>query len=217
MEELPPPPSVELPKHGFLGSGIFLLIFFILTPVALAASTFTLMTISEKNSLQQQEKVLAAQDAARHVPKYTNIFSASENVIPNISAKAEVADARVEIVRQYLLRYDSPLAPYAETLVAAADRNQLDFRLTTAIAQQESNLCKKIPPGTYNCWGWGIHSRGTLGFISFEEGIETVSRGLKENYIDKGYTTPDVIMTKYTPSSNGSWANGVNQFMAEME
>jgi hypothetical protein len=217
MNELPPPPPVELPKHGFLGSGIFLLAFFILTPVALAITTFTLMTVSEKNTIRQQEQVLAAQDAVRHVPKYANIFSSSGNTVPSISAKAEVGDARVEIIRQYLQYYNSPLLPYAEVLVSEADKNQLDFRLTTAIAQQESNLCKKIPPGSYNCWGWGIHSAGTLGFRSYEEGIKIVSKGLKENYIDKGYTTPEVIMTKYTPSSNGSWANGVNQFMFEMQ
>lgn len=219
MEEgyLPPPPEVKIPKHGFLGSGVFLIIFFILTPVALLASTFALMTVSEKSTIEEQQQVLAAQDAARHVPRYTNVFAAGEEVVPNVSAEAEVGDARVEIIRQYLEQYDSPMVEHAEILVREADNNGLDFRLTTAIAQQESNLCKRIPPETYNCWGWGIHSEGTLGFISFEEGIKTVSKGLKENYVDKGYTTPDVIMTKYTPSSNGSWAKGVNQFMAEMQ
>lgn len=220
MEQLPQPPQVELPKHGFLGSGVFLLLFFVLTPIALAASTFALMTISEKNTIEQHEAVLAAQAEARHVPKYTNIFSSADTVVPNVSAEAEVGDARVELVRQYLHRYNSPLLDHPnipEVIVSEADKNQIDFRLITAIAQQESNLCKKIPPGTYNCWGWGIHSAGTLGFTSYEEGIKTVSKGLKENYINKGYTTPDMIMTKYTPSSNGSWANGVNQFMYEMQ
>ncbi len=98
-----------------------------------------------------------------------------------------------------------------------ADKYSLDFRLITAIAQQESNLCRIIPPGSHNCWGWGIHSESNLGFSSYEEGIETVSQGLKENYIDEGLTTPDQIMTKYTPSSNGSWAHGVNTFMSVMQ
>lgn len=220
MEELPLAPEVPSPKRRYLGGGIFLLIFFILTPIALAASTFALMTITENNTIKQQEEVLAAQDAARHVPRYINIYSPAEEVVPSVSAETEIGDARVEIIRQYLENYSSPMLEYPEIpeiIVREADRNLLDFRLVTAIAQQESNLCKKIPPGTFNCWGWGIHSAGTLGFTSFEEGIKTVSRGLKEKYIDKGYTTPDLIMTKYTPSSNGSWANGVNQFMFEMQ
>jgi hypothetical protein len=56
-----------------------------------------------------------------------------------------------------------------------------------------------------------------LGFNSYSDAIETVSKGLKNNYIDEGLVTPDEIMTKYTPSSNGSWAHGVNEFMSEMK
>ncbi len=220
MDEVFPPPQVELPKRSFLGSGVFLMLFFILTPIALAVSAFSLMTVSEKSTIEKQQQVLAAQVSARNVPRYSNIYSPAESTIPKVSASVEVADARVEIINQYLKIYQSPLANVdniAEIIVSEADSNSLDFRLITAIAQQESNLCKKIPPDTFNCWGWGIHSAGTLGFSSYEEGVKTVSRGLKENYIDKGYNTPDMIMTKYTPMSNGSWANGVNQFMAEMQ
>jgi len=145
------------------------------------------------------------------------IFASLPSEIPTISGTANAADARNEIIKQYLSRYNSPLEPYANLLVTTADKYKIDFRLLTAIAQQESNLCKIIPPDSHNCWGWGIHSKGTLGFSSYEEAIDTVSKGLKEEYIDKGYTTPDQIMSKYTPLSNGSWASGVNTFLTEME
>ncbi len=65
--------------------------------------------------------------------------------------------------------------------------------------------------------GWGVHSRGTLGFSGWEEAIETVARGLREDYLDQGLVTPEQMMTKYTPLSNGSWAFGIRQFMGEME
>ena len=107
--------------------------------------------------------------------------------------------------------------PFASEIVETSDRYGLDYRLTTAIAQQESNLCKKIPPESNNCWGWGIHSRGTLGFASFSEGIDEVSRGIRKKYLDKGFLSIEEIMGKYTPLSNGSWAEGVTKFMAEME
>jgi hypothetical protein len=126
-------------------------------------------------------------------------------------------NARVEIVRQYLIKYNSPLAPYAKTIVEEADKNGLDFRLTTAIAQQESNLCKRIPAESYNCWGWGIHSRGTLGFTDFEEGVKVVSKGIRNAYINEGLITIEEIMSKYTPLSSGSWANGVTLFMSQMK
>jgi hypothetical protein len=137
--------------------------------------------------------------------------------MPTVNGYATVGDARIEIVKQYLNSYESPLEPYADQIVESSDRWGLDYRLTTAIAQKESNLCKRIPPESNNCWGWGIHSQGTLGFSSFSEGIEEVSRGIRKEYLDKGFATIEEIMGKYTPLSNGSWAEGVNKFMAEME
>ena len=109
------------------------------------------------------------------------------------------------------------MLPYVGDIIQIADYYDLDFRLTTAIAQQESNLCKKIPPGSHNCWGWGIHSRGSLGFDSYTDALDAVSKGLKFEYLDKGLSTPEEIMSKYTPLSNGSWAQGVSKFMEEME
>lgn len=125
-------------------------------------------------------------------------------------------DSRPLIIKKYLSHYNSPLAPYADYVFAVSQRYGLDYRLLVAIAQQESNLCKKIPDDSHNCWGWGIHSRGTLKFSSYEEAVLVVAKGIKERYIDKGLDTPEQIMEKYTPLSNGSWAFGVNQFMDEM-
>ena len=184
--------------------------FFILTPIALAVSAFSLLIISKPTI--SPTVVLASENTAG-----SNIFASLPEKAPSVEVTITTSDARAEIVRQYLARYNSPLEPYAEYMVNVSDENGLDFRLLAAIAQQESNLCKFSPPGTHNCWGWGIHKRGTLGFESYEEAIATVAKGLKENYLDKGYVTVEHIMTKYTPSSPGSWAAGVTQFMAEME
>lgn len=140
--------------------------------------------------------------------------------VKGISTTVEAEDARKEIVTKFLERHDSPLTPYdyfGEYIVDIADKYQIDYRLLPAIAMQESNLCKKIPEGSYNCLGFGIHARGTLGFDSYEANFERAARELKANYIDIGLTTPEQIMTKYTPSSNGSWANSVNQWITEME
>lgn len=134
--------------------------------------------------------------------------------------EARTSDGRVDIVANFLSRYKSPLQPYdkyAQVLVSAADRYGLDYRLLPAIMMQESNLCKTADPAIHNCLGFGIHKRGTLAFDSYEASFDRAAREIKENYIDIGLTTPEQIMTKYTPSSNGSWANSVNQWIAEME
>lgn len=140
-------------------------------------------------------------------------------VVQGIETTIEVEDARASVVANFLERHNSPLEPYdhfGQVFVDIADRYEFDFRLLPAIAMQESNLCKKIPENSYNCLGFGIHERGTLKFDSYEANFERAGRELKLNYIDQGRSTPEEIMRKYTPSSDGSWANSVNQWMSEM-
>jgi hypothetical protein len=127
------------------------------------------------------------------------------------------ADARPIIIKKYLEKYNSPLVPYSDLIFEASQKYGLDYRLIVAIAQQESNLCKKAPENCFNCWGVGIHSRGTMCFDSYPKGIKWFARYLKEEYIDKGMNTPEEMMPKYCPLSNGSWAFGVNQFMNELK
>lgn len=131
------------------------------------------------------------------------------------SVKSE--DAVPEIIKAYLKKYRSPLLPHADFLVSAARSYRIDPRLLVAIAQQESNLCKKIPRDSFNCWGWGVHSQGTLRFESYEAAITAVVKGLAKNYFGEGLTTPEQIMGIYTPLSDGSWAKGVQQFIDEMK
>ena len=182
--------------------------FFITTPLIIVLSFYTLFTLNSGKSGDYKSVA---------VTSTPQIFAALPDKSPSTSIKLISSDARGDILKDYLTGYNSPLSTYSYYIVNVADEYKIDFRLITAIAQQESNLCKFIPDNTYNCWGWGIHSRGTLGFNSYEEGIKTVSEGLSKEYLTKGYTTPDEIMKKYTPLSNGSWANAVNHFMQEME
>ena len=82
---------------------------------------------------------------------------------------------------------------------------------------QESTLCRAIPPNSHNCWGWGIYGNTVTRFDSYEDAIEIVAQGIKTHYLDKGLTTASKIMAKYTPSSKGSWAFGVNTFLKALE
>jgi len=127
-----------------------------------------------------------------------------------------VHDARPLTVKNYLEYYHSPLAPFYQLIFDESLRAGINPYLVVAIGQQESNLCKKIPPNCFNCWGIGIHSRGTLCYESYEQGIIQAIKYLKEEYRDKGLDTPEEMMIKYCPLSNGSWAAGVNQFLEEL-
>ncbi len=184
-------------------------IFFGLTVFVLLGSSFYLLSHSE-TAQTLKEKIKS--------PVYT-IFNAQPPVLGASSAKVTSADGKAAIIQQYLARHHSPLAPYAQKLVDEAEKHGLDWRLTTAICMQESNCGKKIPDGSYNAWGWGIHSSGSLSFETWDKAIETVTKGLKTDYIDRGLVTPEQIMTRYCPSSiakGGPWAKAVNYFMGEL-
>lgn len=130
-----------------------------------------------------------------------------------------IYDNRAEILEQFFTRYKSPLQSQAKYFVEVADKYKLDYRLLPSIAMQESAGGKIIPENSYNAWGYAVTETQTLRFLSWEQAIDNVARGLKKNYIDKGLRTPEQIMTKYTPASlekGGAWAKGVNYFMDQL-
>ncbi len=144
-------------------------------------------------------------------------YAALPQVLGSFTSAVQAADARPEIIRQYLQGFNSPLTPYADLIVQLSDQYGLDFRLIVSIAQCESNLCKRIPDGSYNCWGFG---NGETRFLSWEQALQRVAQTLKEDYIDQGLTTPQLIMPKYVPPSvakGGPWARCVSQFMDELQ
>ncbi|PIZ61420.1 hypothetical protein COY20_00355 [Candidatus Shapirobacteria bacterium CG_4_10_14_0_2_um_filter_40_12] len=142
-----------------------------------------------------------------------NIFEKEAMIKEGLVAK----DARLGLIEGYLTKYHSPLLPYSKLILELSDTYNFEYYWILAIAQQESNLCKKIPPNSFNCWGYGIHKKGTLRFGNYELALKSFAEYLKREYFNKGYMTAEEIMKKYCPSSNGSWAYGVNQFIREIE
>lgn len=173
-------------------------------PITIAAAFILLLTSSSLPELKL-------------APQAQVLGKSTQDFVPNLRLSVVSRDARVLLVSNFLKKYDSPLLPYANHVVEISDKYHLDYRLLVAIAMQESGLCKKIPPMSHNCWGYGIYGNLVTKFSSYTEGMETVARGLKKNYIDRGLDTPEKIMAKYTPPSQGSWAAGVNRVMDALE
>lgn len=146
-------------------------------------------------------------------------FAISNNPYKSQGYQAElgVTDGRVANLKSFFRKHNSPLYDEAEFIVKTSDKYSFDYRLLPAIAMQESTLCRAIPPRSYNCWGWGIYENTVTRFSSYEDAIETVAKGLRENYINEGRVTASEIMEKYTPASNGSWARAVNSVMRFLE
>lgn len=162
---------------------------------------------SQQRLLSELEHLDDDQDLSRNSPLVLGVMESN----------VELQDGRSAALKRYLRKIDSPLFDYADLLVEEADKYNYDYKLLVAIALQESTGCKFSPEDSHNCWGWGIYGDKITRFESYEEAIRTVSKGIKEHYIDKGYITTEDIMSKYTPSSDGSWAWGVRFFFDKIE
>lgn len=138
-------------------------------------------------------------------------------VLGIVETETLIEDNRVNKLKYFFRKYNSPLYEESEFIVQISDQYGFDYRLLPAIAMQESNLCKIIPENSHNCWGWGIYGDHVLRFPSYKDAISAVSKGIKKEYIDKGLYTPEMIMSKYTPSSPGTWSRAVNFFMKSFE
>lgn len=182
--------------------------FVIGAPMTLAAAFLLLWSFTTSAPEAVLPQVLAVS---------TQVLEPKSNPIPTLDLNFRVADGRSLLITHYLRRYKSPLQPHADEIVRVSDKYGLDWRLLVAIAQQESNLCKKIPSNSFNCWGFGIYGNKVTRFDSFQAGLETVAKALKRDYVDKGLDTPEKIMAKYTPPSQGDWAHGVNKFLEDID
>lgn len=151
--------------------------------------------------------------------KSLTVAAESNRAGNQVEIKSEIikSDARPVIIEKYLAKYKSPLLPYARQIFEISQTYGIEYYWIVAIAQQESNLCKKIPEDSHNCWGYGIHKNGTLKFESYDLALKSYAEYLKREYFDKGLNTPELIMKKYCPHSDGSWARGVQQFIDELE
>lgn len=146
------------------------------------------------------------------------IAGAAGMLIEHASPSAESQiDDRVVKIEAFLKKHNSPLVPHAKEFVIQADKHQLDWRLVVSIAGLESTFGKFIPYNSYNAWGWGIPTgqQSGIGFQDWEDGIATVSKGLKTRYVERGLTTPETMGPVYAASP--TWATRVRYFMNKID
>jgi hypothetical protein len=122
-------------------------------------------------------------------------------------------DYRVQNLKNFLEKYNSPLAEYAQEFINYADIYGIDYRLVPAITGVESTFGKQIPYGSFNAYGW---ANGDYRFSSWQNSIQVVTKTLKSDYIDKGAVTVSQIAKIYAPPSS-TWAWRVQYFMNKID
>jgi hypothetical protein len=115
-------------------------------------------------------------------------------------------------VERVLDKYQSPMRQSLDTFFATCDSNDLDCYLLPAIAGLESGFGNYVLAGSYNPFGWG---GGYIRFADWNEAIQTVGKGLRENYIGRGAQTIEQIGSLYAASP--TWAARVRRYMAEFQ
>lgn len=116
-------------------------------------------------------------------------------------------------IKAVLERYDSPMVDEIDSFMDACRKYSLDCYLLPSIAGIESTFGRFTYPGSNNAFGWG---RGLIPFKNWGEGIDTVGRGLRENYMNKwGAQTVEEIGAIYCEGN--TWAGKVTFFMKQFQ
>ena len=142
----------------------------------------------------------------------------ADAVVKSQGAETEIVskklDKHAQILHEYLASFNSPLQYSAQDFIDAANIYGLDWKMLPAIAGVESTFGKEIPGG-FNAWGWGVYGTQAIYFNSWRDGIFTIAKGLRENYINKGLTEPYAINRIYAASP--FWGGHVTYFMQDLE
>ncbi len=128
--------------------------------------------------------------------------------------EAKKLDNKAKILSKYLASYNSPMQYHAQDFIDASESYGLDWKLLPSIAGVESTFGKQIPGG-FNAWGWGVYGDQAIYFTSWREGMFTIAKGLRENYLDRGLTDPFAMNRIYAASPFWGWK--VSYFMADLE
>lgn len=138
--------------------------------------------------------------------------SSQKKTLDQIEVKK--VNPKAEVLSAYLSKHNSPMTDSAQDFIDAAKTYDLDWRLLPSIAGVESTFGKNTPGG-YNAYGWGVYGTNRIYFKSWRDGMFTVAKGLRENYLNRGLTNPHSINIVYAASPN--WGGKVSYFMNDLE
>ncbi|MCX7956100.1 MAG: hypothetical protein N2593_03320 [Patescibacteria group bacterium] len=127
--------------------------------------------------------------------------------------KNQIYKVKEIVIKNVLERYNSPLLGEEKNFVNTCQRYDLDCYLLPSIAGLESTFGKFIWPGSYNPFGWG---GGYIMFKDWADAIDTVGKGLRNNYLNKWKLySVEAIGPVYSESP--TWAQRVNWFIKEFK
>jgi len=128
--------------------------------------------------------------------------------------------SRLEV---YLAGKGSPMKGCGGAFVSYADTFGIDPRLVVAISGAESSFGKHVC-GDHNAWNWfhcyasgdcAGNPCGNSPFPTWSRGGRTVAKFLKRSYLNKGFTTLELIGAKYCVEGCDHWVPNVKTFYSK--
>jgi hypothetical protein len=116
------------------------------------------------------------------------------------------------VMKKVLERYNSPMVSEVDSFINACQKYDLDCYLLPSIAGLESTFGQFIWPNSYNAFGWG---GGYIMFDNWDQGIDTVAKGLRENYINRGAN--NIYEIGHIYSESPTWAVRVDNLMSQFK
>jgi len=141
-----------------------------------------------------------------------NHAGSSAQLTAILSDSSHVSDRRVQALENVFKKYNSPLVGEAKHYVYYADKYNIDWKLLPAIAGLESTFAHAHIEGSHNAYGWG---GGRIYYVSWEQGIDRISKALSERYYARGADTVYKIGPIYAESP--TWAPRVTGFVNQIE
>ena len=138
-------------------------------------------------------------DLTAGVVLFASLLASPKSLHPHqhvISDLSYNKDPRYIRLKTFLQKRESPIVHLTSDFIAAADRNNLDWRLLPAIATLESSAGKRYRNN--NIFGWDSCE---VRFPTVRDGIHQVANRLSESelYRDKDL---DGILSTYNPYSS---------------
>jgi hypothetical protein len=157
----------------------------------------------------------APRTATTSEPTAATVAATAEETAEPVYLGADGERIDVDRIRDWLDGRGSPLAPYAEDLVAAGVAHDVDPRVVLGIAGIESTVGEELPEGSHNAWGWnGDGPHGLATWDSWPEAIDDYTERLGRLY-DTDNVDEDFAQT-YCPPNWEKWLDTVRWVIADI-
>ncbi len=178
---------------------------------------FTFMLIISNKDLK---KLSSSIKDSRSEEKIEDIESIIDDTVPKPPIKVIYYDGLTEeeMISKLNRSLNSDLSGQGHLIVKYSKKYNVSPYLGTAIMLHETGCswnCSYLAKYCHNYGGMkGSPSCGNSSYYAFnsmEEGIESLFKTIRENYIDKGLDTPEKINTKYAESM--TWSSKINAYI----